>query len=369
MVRAFTVLSRPCALLAIAAAVAVVTILGGAGPAMAQSCRGLQAELASALRGGGNAAQYRRFSDAVRRQTREIAIAERDYRRLGCARSRDRQCRTIAAALGDMQSNLSRLTRLRDSHAGGASRREIARLRQAVSRACDSGRQTRTASIRRETGTRTPVRPQIATPRRTPGPLPSGPDRLGTMCVRTCDGYFFPISFATGRDTLERDRAVCAALCPAAPTRLFAHPSGADNAPMSMIALDGTAYTDLETAFEFRDKPRRADCTCGRPDPGAIGVAGIIAPGKQADAPAGEPLADMPRPQGRPDLAADPETATMTRHTMTPGLLADIARTVEVGEVYDVADRREDIRVVGGQFLPDPEEAIDLRAPDRRSGP
>jgi len=35
-----------------------------------------------------------------------------------------------------------------------------------------------------------------------------------TLCVRSCDGYYFPISYATGRGRFKTDAAVCASMYP-----------------------------------------------------------------------------------------------------------------------------------------------------------
>lgn len=341
------------------------------GLAQAQSCRALQAELASVMRGGGDSAEFQRFSNAVQRQARELDVAERRYRALRCGVAATGQCRVIGNTIGQMRANLDRLTNLRDSHAGGGSQREITRLRARVAQACDTERgQQRSASvIRREPGTRAVARPQILRPNNVPtGPAITGAASYRTMCVRTCDGYFFPISFAAGPSTFARDEAVCAALCPASPTKLFAYPTGQDDGPMTMIALDGTPYTDLQTAFDFRDGPRKPDCTCGRADPNAIGVAGVIDPADQIEQPAPDVAIAVPVPKPRPDRFADPESAMNTNHGLTTGRIASIAGSISVGEVVDMPDGQRDVRVVGGQFLPDPEEAIDLQAPVPRGG-
>ena len=43
-----------------------------------------------------------------------------------------------------------------------------------------------------------------------------------SVCVRLCDGYYFPISFAVTSDRLERDAQVCASRC-GSQGRLFVH--------------------------------------------------------------------------------------------------------------------------------------------------
>jgi Protein of unknown function (DUF2865) len=84
-----------------------------------------------------------------------------------------------------------------------------------------------------------------------------------TLCVRLCDGYYFPISFSATRDALARDAAKCATSC-GSEARLFYH-SNPGGEVDSMIDLSGMAYTQLPTAFKYR-KTLVSGCAC-RPQP------------------------------------------------------------------------------------------------------
>lgn len=83
-----------------------------------------------------------------------------------------------------------------------------------------------------------------------------------TMCVRLCDGAYFPISFSTTRGRFARDEAVCASRC-AAPARLFVVPNPGGS-PETMMDRSGHSYVSLPTAFQFR-RGRTAGCAC-RPE-------------------------------------------------------------------------------------------------------
>ncbi len=86
-----------------------------------------------------------------------------------------------------------------------------------------------------------------------------------TLCVRLCDGYYFPISHATGRGGFTRDAERCAASCGGA-ARLFYHLNpGGDVA--SMLDLTGRTYASYPAAFKYR-RTRVQDCQC-RPEPWA----------------------------------------------------------------------------------------------------
>lgn len=82
-----------------------------------------------------------------------------------------------------------------------------------------------------------------------------------TLCVRLCDGFYFPISFATPEAGLARDAEQCRASC-GLEARLFYHlnPGGSVE---TMMDLTGSAYSALPTAFRYR-KALVAGCQCRR---------------------------------------------------------------------------------------------------------
>lgn len=97
---------------------------------------------------------------------------------------------------------------------------------------------------------------------------------LRTVCVRSCDGYYWPISFSTVAEFLGDDAAVCANQCPGSEVELYYyHNPGED--PESMINLNGVPYTAMETAFRYREE-YDASCTCkAQIDYGSIQIAGL----------------------------------------------------------------------------------------------
>ncbi|MGE0701849.1 MAG: DUF2865 domain-containing protein [Hyphomicrobiaceae bacterium] len=81
-----------------------------------------------------------------------------------------------------------------------------------------------------------------------------------TVCVRLCDGYYFPISFSTLESHFSRDLEACQSKC-AAPVELYFHqnPGGAMEQAMSMS--DRKPYTSLKSAFRYR-KEFVQGCSC-----------------------------------------------------------------------------------------------------------
>jgi hypothetical protein len=84
-----------------------------------------------------------------------------------------------------------------------------------------------------------------------------------TLCVRLCDGYYFPVSFSVLPDSLRRDRDICASRC-GAQGRLYVHRSIGET-PEHMVDLQGRPYRQLPTAFLYRSQ-YVPSCKC-QPDP------------------------------------------------------------------------------------------------------
>jgi uncharacterized protein DUF2865 len=89
------------------------------------------------------------------------------------------------------------------------------------------------------------------------------PETFRTLCVRTCDGYYFPISFSTVRSEFARDADKCTASC-GSEARLFyyANPGGKVE---DMVDLSGFGYASLPNAFKYR-QTLVGGCAC-KPEP------------------------------------------------------------------------------------------------------
>lgn len=80
-----------------------------------------------------------------------------------------------------------------------------------------------------------------------------------TLCVRLCDGYYFPMSFATTTNRFSTDEATCQSKC-AAPAKLFTYPNPGGN-PQQMYSITGAPYGDLKNAWRFKKEFVRG-CSC-----------------------------------------------------------------------------------------------------------
>jgi hypothetical protein len=85
---------------------------------------------------------------------------------------------------------------------------------------------------------------------------------LRTMCVRLCDGYYWPMTFDARRSRMDHDSKVCAASC-SSEARAFVMPKNGE--AKDMVDAQGRSYVKLDNAFKYRKAPA-GTCSC-RPDP------------------------------------------------------------------------------------------------------
>lgn len=140
-----------------------------------------------------------------------------------------------------------------------------------------------------------------------------------TVCVRMCDGYFFPINNRASRSQFHRDADLCRSRCGMADARLFYYPNSSDM--KGAVDLTGRSYAHLPIAFMHRVR-RVAGCTC-QPAPwsieaqirhegyaiaegvsltgtrGPLGGVTVVA-GNYSDSPASATASSVPAPMAKP---------------------------------------------------------------------
>jgi hypothetical protein len=220
--------------------------------ALAQTaqCQRYRAELASLGRGGG-------MEGAAQRQRQEIARLSGYYQSIGCGRGQflffggppPEECGAIAQRINMMQASYARLASQAESYNSEARRRQ---LTAAIQEACNPQRE---AAIRREAEERrSRAAEDEASPRRSGG---SGGGRL--VCVRACDGYFFPLHNLPQSGRSDADD-MCKALCPGAEAPAYSMPGG-DGDIAQAVSLRGKRYTKLAAAFKYQ-KGVDPSCSC-----------------------------------------------------------------------------------------------------------
>ena len=240
-------------------------------------CVRLESQLAMVDRGAQvdpqRAEQIRRYEETAQRQQAELDRLTAQGRRLGCEGrgffslfgGQPQQCGPINNQIQQMRGNLDRvladLQRLQGNSADreGERRAILASLGQN-----DCGPQYKQYANRGGSpgffeslfggGT-------IITPG---GPPPSiDGNTYRTVCVRTCDGFYFPISYSTTPASFPQDEQVCQRMCPAAEVGLYSHRNPGEDIAQA-ISTGGRTYSELPNAFAFR-KAFNPSCSCRPP--------------------------------------------------------------------------------------------------------
>lgn len=243
-------------------------------PAHAQSavCNNLRAELAaSGRRSGGNSRKYKQYTRAIQSQEAQLNKTNRALRSCGFALSN--KCRRIKGSIKKMRANLRSLKNTRAKFAGksGRSRASIEKsLRRnrcngiiPVSRDRDTSKPKRRSLLEQVFGVKTFSNDGKKSTKDYEGSrtIRGNYNTVRSICVRTCDGYYFPVSFSTTKDRLQGDAEQCASMCPGTETALFYHKMPSQDSEESISYRTGKPYSSLENAFAYR-KSVNPECSC-----------------------------------------------------------------------------------------------------------
>jgi len=247
------------------------------GAAVNPMCPRLEAQLATIDRGGGGdpakEEQIRRYQDAAAKQQSELDRVTSQAKRMGCDSSgffslfsgQSAQCGPVNNQIQQMRANLEQITTSLERLRGGFGGSER-----------DSQRRSVLAALAQNN-----CGPQYANAARGPGsfletlfgnnnnnnnPMTPGVD-LGpqsgtyrTVCVRTCDGFYFPISFATVPARFPDDERTCKNLCPAAEASLFSYRNPGEDMNQA-VSISGQPYSSSPNAFRYRQE-FNPSCAC-----------------------------------------------------------------------------------------------------------
>jgi hypothetical protein len=332
-------------IIVVSAMVAVATTTPRAA-AQSPYCLPLQMELADLERAGAGVSGG--DDRAIRRQL-DRALAEE--RRAGCrsffqTRSSRGACRSIRSRISSLQRQLS------GSQFGGF----FGLGRSPLDRRRDSIREALARN----------------------GCSAYGGGGFRTICVRLCDGYYFPLSNTSSRQRFAQDAQKCMGQYGPGEATLFYYPFPYGDASQA-VSLDGQRYFDQPNAFMFQNA-YVPQCAAQL----HAGLAALrervlaVAPtqlGEQfaAAAEARMGTLSVPTPIGRPDWSSDPETLANRAGNLF--IQPQIASPVEIALVgkasrsvgdpyYFAAANPGPPRTVAGYKPP---ELTDFRMPQRAS--
>ncbi|MET0407278.1 MAG: DUF2865 domain-containing protein [Hyphomicrobium sp.] len=92
----------------------------------------------------------------------------------------------------------------------------------------------------------------------------NGAQTYRTLCVRLCDGFYFPVSFSTLPSHFDQDADACSSHC-AAPAELFYYPNPGGSVDQSVALKTQEPYSKLKFAFRYR-KEYVNGCSCKAAD-------------------------------------------------------------------------------------------------------
>ena len=334
-------------------------------------CEELRASLAGTPTVIGNTGDVRRSANAINRLNQDIRRLRSDMRRSGCSSGSiivfggDNQefCMRAEADLNDMEVEKDELLRQRSGLRNGGRSGVLAALRE---NGCDEQTPSDTAltetqdlraTLESDGGSIISTNRVFGAIDRQPTsllpmegePLPLGEQLplqqeggLRTLCVRTCDGAFFPISSNATSQSFRHDAQTCAQMCPGTQTELYYHAMVGQESADMISAETGAPYTELPNAFSYRNRTSSKDSACGcnlnayYEQKLKESNAGTLP--KQTSSKSVTEIVTETKPEPRGTLDAMPEE-----------------------RVYDPANSK--IRQVGPQFLGDDSAAIDPRNP------
>jgi hypothetical protein len=335
-------------------------------------CMRLEGQLAQIDRGAGTGdpakdEQIRRYQEAQARQQGELDRVTQQAKRMGCESSgffslfngQSAQCTPVNNQIQQMRANLEQITtsleRLRSGGIGGADREHQRRSVLAALAQNNCGPQYAAAAAQREPGnfidnlfgnnssSLPPPSPELA--------APSGTYR--TVCVRTCDGAYFPVSFATVQARFQDDERTCKALCPATEANLFAYRNPGEDINQA-VSLTGQNYSALPNAFKFRTE-FNPSCACkaaGQSWSEALkSVDDKAAVEQQGDIIVTEESAKRMQQRAQPKGAPPPPVARKGATPAGPTAAAPPPAAPTAAEAT-VADEKKPIRTVGPTFIP-----------------
>lgn len=357
--------------------------LGAALPARAEAravCEDLRQELSMSAGAIGSTRESRRFSSTINQLNSDIRQIRSDLRRAGCSSGSIVVYGSGNADICDAMED--------DLHQAEAAKREMIQRRMDL----DAGmRGEILAAMRRNgcTDTDPPASEQATAPpqdvlasrdgrlerdgygvrdfgaidRQPDDMLPLdgqtldiGPQQQGsfrTLCVRTCDGGFFPISSSSTPADFATDSATCAKMCPGTQTELYYHSMQDQESSDMVSAATGAPYTALPAAFAYRNRKdtKNSSCSCN-----------MNAYYREALKEKGIAPETKPQPKDEKSITRIPNGKASDKLPAASNPENGTSAKIELPERnYDPATSR--VRQVGPQFLSDDSARIDLANP------
>jgi hypothetical protein len=219
----------------------------------------------------GRADQVRRAEDAVAKQQADLDRTVQQAHKQGCAgtgflalfSSFSPQCGPITQQIQQMRGNLDRLTTdLEQLKSGGGN--QDSQRRALIGQLAQNNCGAQYTAAANEAGPSGFLEKLFGGGSiLSPGGDGAPAGTFRTVCVRTCDGYYFPISYSTVPSRFADDERSCQRLCPASEVGLYSYRNPGEGMEQA-VSTTGQPYTALPNAFHYR-KELTATCSCRKP--------------------------------------------------------------------------------------------------------
>lgn len=217
-------------------------------------CSALRSQIDSAQRSGDS-----ELADlAIRRQRAELDRVQSYADDSGCGNGLfddpdSPQCRTLARRVQQLQSELRRLQDPGSRPEPDADVRRRGLIEQFNAYCAGTGDEAADPERQDVAPTPVPADPEAAPPKA---------QFAQVLCVRQCDGAYYPLAVDVAADQIDGMDRMCKAQCPSAEASAFT--SGQDDDVGKAVAQDGTTYAALPAAFKFRSGVIES-CSCRGP--------------------------------------------------------------------------------------------------------
>ncbi|HYA06607.1 MAG TPA: DUF2865 domain-containing protein [Xanthobacteraceae bacterium] len=319
-------------------------------------CARLEGQLAAFDQGAANPAraeQIKRSEDAITKQQADLDRAVAQAHKAGCAgqgffalfSALSPQCGPITSQIQGMRGNLDRMMSDLEQLKSGSEDQQGQRRALIGQLAQNNCGAQYTAAANSQGGPRSFFEAlfgggTILNPNG--DGAPSG--TYHTVCVRSCDGYYFPISYSTLPTHFAEDQLTCQRECPAADVALYSFRNPGEGMDQA-VSTGGQLYTTLPNAYRYRTA-LIAGCSCRRPgqswadalknadDSSTLESGDIVVTDQNAKA-----LSQPPKPSGK---------AATSAATAPP---AAAAATTPRPSAASTDDKKPAVRTVGPPFL------------------
>jgi hypothetical protein len=342
-------------------ATTVLTFIAVGTAQAIESCTDLKTQLVAAEAKDAGSKKIKRYTDAIKKQTKMIAKLDADLTRYNCEGGSNAACKQLNSTKKKMSSNLGKLTKKRDSLSKGAGKLSVSQIKsQLEAFNCSKSKIIKVTTnptaedlgngvkLIGKSGGRKPPSRVIA--------LPNSSRSVGsyrTMCVRSCDGYFFPISSNTSSSSFKRDEIACQLMCPGTETNLYFHRSQGQESEDMISYRGGQSYDKLPKAFAYKKLNAKFSeaCSCNMSAFHAeMARREELLKNKSSVQETNNAITNIV-PSERFDPGEDPETISNLRGMLTDEDIQAITNASNDGKSVD--DLKRKVRVVGPVFLQD----------------